>query len=239
MIPFPNKRYNTIYADPPWAETGGGKIRRGADRHYKLMSTSEIKKMAPQVRAISNENCHLYLWVTNTFLQAGLDVMEAWGFVYKTKITWKKNRFGLGQYFRGITEDCLFGVRGVLPYKTLNGKRQQGVTGFDAPRTKHSKKPEEMRTMIQKVSYPPYIELFAREPYEDWDVWGNEVETLSVNRNVETFRDTQDFAGGGCGPNIGEAENEIKGLVTKPTHENLPHISENRQSIIKRPRLNQ
>lgn len=215
MIPFPSKKYKTIYADPPWSETGGGRIRRGADRHYTLMSTSEIIRMAPKVKAISEENCHLYLWVTNTFLQAGLDVMKAWGFVYKTKITWKKDRFGLGQYFRGMTEDCLFGVRGCLPYKKLNGKRQQGVTGFDAPRTKHSKKPEDMRLMIEKVSYAPFIELFARDLHEGWDVWGNEVPSLPVSKNVETFRTAIDFAGGSRRPN-----------------ENLPHLSENRQRII-------
>ena len=168
-------QYNTIYADPPWAETGGGKIRRGADRHYPLMKTKEIVDMTGFVRSISNTNCHLYLWVTNNFLQDGLKVMDAWGFEYKTTITWTKDRFGLGQYFRGNTEHCLFGVRGVLPYKTVDDKRQQGVTGFSAPRTDHSTKPEEMRKMIERVSYPPYIELFARQKTEGWDVWGNEV----------------------------------------------------------------
>jgi len=169
------KKYKTILADPPWSETGGGKIRRGADRHYPLMKTSEILTMAPFVRSLADENCHLYLWVTNNFLKDGLKVMEHWGFTYKTKITWMKDRFGLGQYFRGITEDCLFGVKGCLPYKTVNGKRQQGVTGFLAPRGKHSEKPEEMRKMIEKVSYPPYIELFARKRTPGWDAWGNEV----------------------------------------------------------------
>ena len=169
-------KYHTIYADPPWLERGGGKIKRGADRHYPLMKTSEI--MALDIAGICADDAHLYLWVTNNFLPDGLKVMEAWGFRYVTTITWMKDRQGLGQYFRGITEHCLFGVKGHLPYKLdENGKRCQGLTGFTAPRTEHSRKPEEMRDMIQRVSYGPYVELFAREPHEGWDVWGNEVET--------------------------------------------------------------
>ena len=109
--------------------------------------------------------------------------MREWGFVYKTKIEWikgdpethKLNNFGLGQYFRGITETCLFGVKGVLPYKILDGKRQQGKTCFFANKENHSKKPDEMRKMIELVSYPEYIELFAREQHSGWDVWGDEV----------------------------------------------------------------
>lgn len=90
-------------------------------------------------------------------------------------ITWMKDKGGLGQYFRGKTEHCLFGVRGNLTYKIVDGKRQQGVTGFFAPRTEHSKKPEDMREMIETVSYAPRIELFARERFDGWDCWGNEV----------------------------------------------------------------
>ncbi len=168
-------KYRTIYADPPWMERGGGKIKRGADRHYPLMKTSEIIAMAPQIWELAEEDAHLYLWVTNNFLPDGLKVMEAWGFRYVTMVTWLKDKPGLGQYFRGITESCLFGVRGHLPYKILDGHRQQGLTGFTAPRTEHSKKPEEMRRMIERVSYGPYLELFSREDHEGWDVWGNEV----------------------------------------------------------------
>lgn len=166
-------QYTTIYADPPWLERGGGKIRRGADRHYPLMSTVEI--MSLPVADLAAPDAHLYLWVTNNFLPDGLAVMRAWGFEYKTMITWVKDRIGLGQYFRGITEHCLFGVRGHLLYKITEGKRQQGVTSFLAPRTIHSKKPDEMRRMIEAVSYGPYLELFAREIPPGWDVWGNQV----------------------------------------------------------------
>jgi N6-adenosine-specific RNA methylase IME4 len=151
------------------------------------MKVKEIIALKSFIQELSEDNCHLYLWVTNNFLESGLQVMKEWGFTYKTKIEWIKgnpithefNVIGLGQYFRGITETCLFGVKGVLPYKVKNGKRQQGTTAFFADRREHSEKPEEMRTMIEKVSYPSYIELFARRRVPNWDVWGNEVETAS------------------------------------------------------------
>lgn len=187
------KKYKTILSDPPWLERGGGKIKRGADRHYPLMSTKDIISMASFINKISEENAHLYMWVTNNFLKDGLRVMEAWGFRYVTKITWyKEGKIGLGQYFRGITEDCLFGVKGILPYKILNGKRQQGVTGFIAQRGRHSEKPEKMREMIERVSYPPYVEIFARptetedifiEPNLLWDYIGNEIDGVDI-RNM-------------------------------------------------------
>ena len=167
------RKYQTIYADPPWNESGGGKIKCGADRHYSLMKTKDI--IALPVPEIANDNCHLYLWVTNNFLKDGLAVMGEWGFRYITTITWMKDRIGLGQYYRGITEHCLFGVKGKLPYKIINDKRQQGKTGFYAAKTIHSEKPIEMRQMIEKVSYEPRIELFAREEIDGWDCWGKEV----------------------------------------------------------------
>jgi N6-adenosine-specific RNA methylase IME4 len=185
MYPFPDKEYRTIYADPPWPERGGGKIKRGADRHYKLMKVKDI--MALPVINLAEDNAHLYLWTTNNYLESAYAVMRNWGFIPKTKIDWVKGIIlpdgsfrlqnpGLGQYFRGLDEACIFGVRGCLPYKLdENGKRQQGTTVIVAPRREHSQKPDEMRQMIEKVSYGPRIELFARERINGWDAWGDEV----------------------------------------------------------------
>lgn len=167
------KKYKTIYADPPWLERGGGVIKRGADRHYPLMRTKDIKALP--VGEIAEENCHLYLWTTNNFIRDAFEVIDAWGFRYITTITWVKDRIGLGQYYRGLTEHCLFAVKGNLPYKIINGKRQQGKTCIVAPKGRHSEKPEEMRKMIEAVSYEPMIELFARKKTDNWDAWGNEI----------------------------------------------------------------
>lgn len=168
-----DKKYKTIYADPPWMERGGGKIKRGADRHYNLMKTSDIIAL-PILNLIHKDGCHLYLWATNNHLPDALKVIDAWGFEYVTIITWLKDRQGLGQYYRGITEHCLFAVtKNRLPYKIDgSGKRMQGLTGFYEVKTIHSKKPETMRKMIEKVSYAPRIELFARQEFNGWDCWG-------------------------------------------------------------------
>ena len=174
-------KYRTIYADPPWPESGGGKIKRGADRHYPLMRVKEIMRLGQQLTPHIADNAHIYLWATNNHLPEALEVMAAWGFEYKTSITWIKDRMGLGQYFRGLSEHCLFGVRGMLPYRVIDGKRAQGTTAFLSPRGPHSRKPEEMRRMIEIVSYAPRVELFARHQSPGWDVWGNEVKSkLSV-----------------------------------------------------------
>jgi N6-adenosine-specific RNA methylase IME4 len=95
---LPEKKYKTIYADPPWPERGGGKIKRGADRHYPLMRIEDIAAL-PVTDLADPEGCHLYLWTTNNYLPAGLEVIKSWGFRYITTITWTKDRMGLGQYF--------------------------------------------------------------------------------------------------------------------------------------------
>ncbi len=169
-------KYATIYADPPWLERGGGKIKRGADRHYPLMHTKDIAALP--VANLALPDAHLYLWVTNNFLPDGLRVMAAWDFRYVTMITWsKEGNIGLGQYYRGRTEHCLFGVRGSPGYKLVDGKRCQGTTLISAPRGIHSAKPEAMRQMIERVSPGPFVELFARATYPNWDTWGNQVQS--------------------------------------------------------------
>ena len=172
-------KYKTIYIDPPWPERGGGKIKRGADRHYQLMSLPEIAAL-PIGELADEDGCHLYMWVTNNYLQKGLALLKAWGFEYITMITWQKDRMGLGQYYRGLTEHCIFATtKKRLPYKMVDGKRAQGVTGFYEPKSVHSRKPKRMREMIELVSYEPRIELFARQQVDGWDCWGNETDKFN------------------------------------------------------------
>lgn len=186
-----NQKYKTILADPPWNERGSGRIVRGAQKHYPLMKTEEIIQMRDLILELASENCHLYLWTTNNFLEDALTVLKSWGFRYVTMITWLKAEVmedllpdfkklfslkerirregpGLGQYFRGLTEHCIFGVRGSLPYRYKSGKRAQGTTIVIAPRRKHSEKPKEIFPMIEEVSYPPRVELFSRRKREGW-----------------------------------------------------------------------
>jgi N6-adenosine-specific RNA methylase IME4 len=165
-------RYGTILIDPPWAEYGGGRIKRGANRHYPLMSEDEIRRLLINYlideQRIGNP-CHCYLWVTNNFLEAGLRVLRAIGFTYKTNLVWVKDRFGLGQYFRGQHELCLFGTFGKVYLPT--DRRQSTV--IVAPRRHHSQKPDLLYTVAEKISPKPHLELFARNRRKGWDAIGD------------------------------------------------------------------
>ncbi|WP_425755106.1 MT-A70 family methyltransferase [Ihubacter sp. rT4E-8] len=122
-----NKRYKTIYIDPPWDARGGGKIKSGADRHYSLMAIAEIAEI-PVENLVDPSGCHLYLWAANNYIEDALALIKKWGFEYITMITWQKDKMGLGQYYRGITEHCIFASTPKrLPFKNVNGKRQQGM----------------------------------------------------------------------------------------------------------------
>ena len=164
-------KYKTIYIDPPWNLSGGGKIVRGAQKHYPLMKTEDIFAMKPFIEELSDEQCHMYMWVTNNYLEAGLEIMKHWGFKYITNIVWVKNSIGTGQYFRGQHEILLFGRKGnPLPFK----HKKNIPSILYAIKQEHSKKPKEFYNIIEKISYPPYIEVFARNKRDGWDSWGND-----------------------------------------------------------------
>ena len=165
--------YKTILADPPWLEQGGGECKRGANRHYDLMNTEKIiEYLQEELRGKLAEDAHLYLCVTNNFLLDGLKVVEALGFRYITLITWFKDRIGLGQYFRGLSEHIIFAVKGRAMVPDL-----KGVTAFYEAKREHSRKPDKMYRMIEDVSPEPRIELFARCWREGWTVRGLEIPT--------------------------------------------------------------
>ncbi len=171
------KRYATVMLDPPWMESGGGKIKRGADKHYPLMKTKDIiKYIKLEVVPYLTKDGHIYMWVTNNFLPDGLKVLEECGFRYITNIVWVKDRMGLGFYFRGQHELCLFATRG----KTTHPKCKNIPTIFEARRTKHSKKPENIYHIIEEISPGPYAEIFARLEKRGWTTIGNEVKTKSL-----------------------------------------------------------
>ena len=174
--------YMTIVADPPWPERGAGQVKRGADRHYDLMSVAAIISMGEWVQSLrSSHGCHLYLWVTNNYLPEGLAVMKAWGFEYKTTITWAKDRIGIGQYFRGQTEHVLFGTFKTPAYReSIAGGRAQGTTLIQTTRQEHSAKPVALLDMAEVVSHPPRIELFTRVKRPGWEAWGNGIATEAM-----------------------------------------------------------
>ena len=175
-----DKKYSTIYADPPWRfQNRSGKVAPEHKRlsRYETMSLDDIKKLP--VSEIAEEKSHLYLWVPNALLPDGLAVMEAWGFEYKTNLIWEKVRKdgqpdgrGVGFYFRNVTEILLFGVKGEKN-RTLDPARSQ-VNLIRTMKREHSRKPDEMVALIEKCSPGPFLEMFARGDREGWDMWGNQ-----------------------------------------------------------------
>lgn len=177
--------FRTINADPPWNEQGGGKIKRGAQRHYPLMKTRDIAPtMSKAIQSLGgvHENAHLYMWVTNNFLRDGFAVMDALGFRYVTNVVWAKEQMSIGQYFRGKHELMLFGVRGKGLDPSVATDARDIPSCIVAPHERgpdgkriHSRKPEVFRDLIERRSKGPFLELFARTHRPGWESWGDEV----------------------------------------------------------------
>lgn len=171
--------FRRVLMDPPWLERGGGKSKRGADRHYPLMHTPDIVTTitdCPLWRGV-DASAHLWCWVTDNFLRDGLGVMEALGFRYVRTMCWVKLQqnevqIGLGQYLRGAHELCLFGVRGDAMVPPPENRPPSVVL---APRGRHSAKPAETYEVIERVSPGPGLEIFARTERPGWTAWGNEI----------------------------------------------------------------
>lgn len=183
--PFENlggKKFVTILADPPWQfNNRTGKVAPEHKRlnRYATMSNQEIAELP--VSSITDEKAHLYLWVPNALLSEGLNVMQAWGFDYKTNIVWQKIRKdgepdgrGVGFYFRNTTELILFGVKGKNARTLAPGRPQVNV--IKTRKREHSRKPDEQYDIIEACSDGPYLELFARGGRPGWTAWGNQSE---------------------------------------------------------------
>ena len=174
---LPNKKYNIIYADPPYHfkhwndETVTRKVP------YDVMSKEEIYNLP--VQDICAKDCILFLWVTFPKLLDGLETMKQWGFIYKTVgFNWiKKNKkadsffWGLGYWTRSNSELCLIGTKGKPKRKSM-GVHQIVYE----PIREHSRKPDCVRDRIVELCGDlPRIELFARQRVKGWDSWGDEI----------------------------------------------------------------
>ena len=172
------KKYNIIYADPPWAYrvwSDKGK-RRSAESHYSTMSLEDIKSLP--VEKLADKDCALFMWITVPLLREAWDVVESWGFTYKSvAFVWvKQNKktpslfWGMGYWTRANAELCIIATKG-------SPKRQSRSVHqiIMSPIEQHSKKPDEIRDrIVALMGDVPRIELFARQKADGWDVWGNE-----------------------------------------------------------------
>jgi len=187
MIPFPDKKYNIIYADPPWKYWDSGDKNQA--KHYDCMPIDAIAKL--KVKNIMKENCILFMWVTFPILHQSFKIIESWGFKYSTcGFVWVKTNknyninqssflpyesldsfWGLGSWTRSNVELCLIAKKGKIERK--NKSIHQIIY---EPVREHSRKPDCIRDKIAKLCGDlPRIELFARQKVEGWDCWGNEV----------------------------------------------------------------
>ena len=178
------KKYKIIYADPPWqyrvySKKGQG---RSAENHYHTMNIKDI--MALPVDKIADKDCILFLWITFPCLKEGIEVMERWGFKYKTcgfnwvKRNKKKNTYfmGLGFWTRSNSEGCLIGTKG-QPKRVSKSVSQI----CDARIMEHSRKPAEIRERIVELCGElPRIELFARDKVKGWDSLGDEIDGKDI-----------------------------------------------------------
>lgn len=185
-------RFGTILADPPWRfsnRTGKMAPEHKRLNRYSTLTFEDIKGLP--VAEVAVEQSHLYLWAPNALLAEALQVMQAWGFAYKTNLIWHKIRKdgepdgrGVGFYFRNTTELVLFGVRGKL--RTFAPGRTQ-VNIIKSRKREHSRKPDELYDIIEKCSPGPFLELFARGPRRNWTMWGNESENYKPSWPTYAF----------------------------------------------------
>ena len=178
------KKYKIIYADPPWqyrvySKKGQG---RSAENHYHTMNIKDIRALP--VDKIADKDCILFLWITFPCLKEGIEVMERWGFKYKTcgfnwvKRNKKKNTYfmGLGFWTRSNSEVCLIGTKG-QPKRVSKSVPQI----CDARIMEHSKKPAEIRERIVELCGElPRVELFARDKVKGWDSLGDEIDGKDI-----------------------------------------------------------
>jgi N6-adenosine-specific RNA methylase IME4 len=183
--PLPgNGPYRVIVADPA-VETRV----RGDDPSsrrtipYPGQPFHDICKL--DVRSIAHQHCVLWLWTTNADIREAFTILDAWGFLYKTMLTWVKDRMGTGDWLRGQTEHCLMAVRG-KPTVTLTNQ----TTVLHAPARGHSRKPDEEFIPLVEATCPAsrYCYLYARAFQRDrWDTHGDEAEALANHEPREAL----------------------------------------------------
>ena len=170
-------KYKTILADPPWEQGFIGKCNRKRSPNHKdrldypTMTLDEIKSLP--VGDFADDGCHLWLWVTNSFLPFGFSVLQDWGFKYHNIISWIKPS-GVGMWFVNRTQHILFGYRSPLK---MSERFKPNIIFGNIPQNRHSRKPEESFEFIERVSYGPRLELFARVKRPGWHQWGNEIDS--------------------------------------------------------------
>lgn len=194
-------KYPVILMDPPvpfevWGKRPGGIDSRAAEAHYSTMTWEELKSLKPYIESVSTEDCVLFCWLCQPLLIETLDMIQYYGFKYKTKaFSWVKTYVsspstffvGMGYWTRANTEDVLLFTRG-NPHRTSKRVYQVLATletdAVVAPMTGHSEKPDEVQDRIERLVDGPYLELFARRRRPGWTTIGNEIDGLDIHESL-------------------------------------------------------
>jgi len=172
LPPLPTGPFHVIIVDPPWAyEKRSNDVTQRGQTPYPTLTIEEIRALP--VGSLAGEDSLLWLWTTNAHLPMAFEILQAWGFAYKTCLTRVKPKMGLGDWLRGQTEHCLLGVRG-RPVVTLTSQ----TTVLTAPLRDHSRKPEEFYQLVEALCPGTKLELFARAERPGWVCHGNPRELL-------------------------------------------------------------
>lgn len=173
------RKFGCIYLDPPWLYDNQG-TRAATGNHYGGMTVAELCELP--VDGFAAEDAHLHLWTTNAFLFEAPRLFAAWGFEFRSSLVWVKRQMGIGNYWRNSHEILLTAIRGDA--KRFNDHSM--MSWLECDRGRHSEKPEQVRSMLERASPGPYIELFARfDLGPPWSVWGNQVERTLFNQSLE------------------------------------------------------
>ena len=168
-------RYRTIVADPPWEYDEGWPINRGARQGQRIglpYPSLPIEMIAQlPVRTVALDDAHLFLWTTQRWLEAALEVVNDWGFRRSSVLTWCKPPVGIGPggLFAVTSEFVIYARRGKPPHN-----ERVASTWWEWPRAAHSQKPEAFLDLVERAVPGPYLEMFARRQRLGWDTWGNE-----------------------------------------------------------------
>lgn len=190
-------KYPVIIADPPVPYAGW--TGYPVEEQYSLMTWDDLKALGPLIANVAAPDCVLFLWTCPPLLVETLEMVQAWGWQYKTKaFTWCKlyptgtNFFvGMGFWTMANTEDVWLCTRG-KPQRRNKDVAQMLATieqrveteAVIAPNVRHSQKPEAVQNRIERLLAGPYLELFARRQRPGWTCLGNEIDGLDIRESL-------------------------------------------------------
>lgn len=173
--PLPTGPFRVIVIDSPWKyENRANDTSHRSANPYPSMAVDKIKLLP--VEKLAEDDAILWLWTTNAHLPIAFEILKAWGFEYKTMLTWVKDRMGTGDWLRGKTEHCLMAIKG-KPLVVLTNQ----TTELKGPLREHSRKPDEFYEMVESLCPGSKVELFARTQREGWVSHGDETESFLPN----------------------------------------------------------